>query len=212
MKLDLILENVRNKYSLGLLEESEGLDEKQVLQGKILINESTMAIRDMLVENGVLDSVKTYLEEAWTDAVMQAADDTYEGAADFVGRVGDGFSGAAKGAALGAGLAANSDIEPGTRVLAGAATPVLAGVGAYGGYKGDGGLNDNTIADHYAAGQTGNAYPIMSDESKFARNAALGLGAAGLGAYGALKAAPYVRRATPQMRKATNNIKAKFTR
>lgn len=65
MKLDLILENVRMKYSLGLLEESEGLSEKDILKGKILINESTMTIRKMLVEEGVMLDVRNLLQENW---------------------------------------------------------------------------------------------------------------------------------------------------
>lgn len=71
MKLDLILENVRNKYSLGLLEESEGMDEKQILQGKILINESTMNIRSMLVDEGIVDNVKNYLQESWEATIIE---------------------------------------------------------------------------------------------------------------------------------------------
>ncbi len=71
MKLDLILENVRNKYNLGLLEESESLDEKQLLQAKILINESTMNIRAMLVDEGVIESTKDMLQESWVDAMIE---------------------------------------------------------------------------------------------------------------------------------------------
>jgi len=73
MKLDLILENVRNRYSLGLLEESEGLGEKEVLQGKIMITEATMNLRKMLVEEGVLAQARNLLEETWTDALTTAA-------------------------------------------------------------------------------------------------------------------------------------------
>lgn len=106
MKLDLILENVRNRYSLGLLEESSELSEKQLLQGKILINESTMAIRTMLVENGAMSAVHNYLEEAWTDAVLQAADDTYEGAAEGVDKVAGGAQGLGHGLAMTGGMTA----------------------------------------------------------------------------------------------------------
>jgi len=74
MKLDLILENIRNRYSLGLLEESEGMSEKDLLKGKILINESTMAIRSMLVEEGVIAGVQRNLEEAWSAALIQEFD------------------------------------------------------------------------------------------------------------------------------------------
>jgi hypothetical protein len=65
MKLDLILENVRNKYNMGLLEESS-LTELDVLKGKVLINESTMSIRKMLVEEGTMENVKAFLEESWS--------------------------------------------------------------------------------------------------------------------------------------------------
>jgi len=75
MKLDLILENIRNKYTLGLLEEStvSGLDEKTVLQGKIMINEATQSLRGLLIEEGVMAGVKNVLandfasiiEESW---------------------------------------------------------------------------------------------------------------------------------------------------
>ncbi len=42
MKLDLILENIRNRYSLGVLEESDALSEIKTLQLKMMINESNM--------------------------------------------------------------------------------------------------------------------------------------------------------------------------
>ena len=72
MKLDLILENIRNRYSLGLLEESEGMSEKDVLRGKIMINEATMSIRNMLVEEGTIAAVHQVLQEDWSDAVSDA--------------------------------------------------------------------------------------------------------------------------------------------
>jgi len=68
MKLDLILENIKNKYSLGLLEESS-LTEIQQLKGKILINESIMNIRKMLVEEGTIISVQNYLQETWEEVL-----------------------------------------------------------------------------------------------------------------------------------------------
>lgn len=105
MKLDLILENVRNRYNLGLLEESEGLDEKTLLQGKILINESTMAIRSMLVEEGTIVSVQNILEEAWTDAVIDAANSAYDDGAEAIDSVAGGVQGAAHGIAGVGGLA-----------------------------------------------------------------------------------------------------------
>jgi len=72
MKLDLILENIRNKYNLGLLEESDSMSEKDLLSGKILINESTMNIRKMLVEGNLMENVKDILEEAWTYTVTDS--------------------------------------------------------------------------------------------------------------------------------------------
>ena len=74
MKLDLILENIRNKYSLGLLEESENLTEKEMLQGKIIINESTMKIRSMLVEEGTINGVHQVLQEAWSIALIEESE------------------------------------------------------------------------------------------------------------------------------------------
>jgi len=71
MKLDLVLENTRNKYSLGLLEENEGISEQDVLKGKIMINESTMNIRKLLVEGGVMDSVKVILQESYTNFLLE---------------------------------------------------------------------------------------------------------------------------------------------
>jgi len=69
MKLDLILENVRNKYTMGLLEESSS--EKETLQGKIILHEATMSIRNMLIEEGTMQQVKDNLEEAWTAQMIE---------------------------------------------------------------------------------------------------------------------------------------------
>jgi hypothetical protein len=71
MKLDLILENTRNKYALGLLEESANLTEIDLLKGRMMINESTMSIRKMLVEEGTMESIKSFLEESWTMALLE---------------------------------------------------------------------------------------------------------------------------------------------
>ena len=70
MKLDLILENVRNKYNLGLLEEST--TEEELLKGKILINEATMNIRKILVENGLISDTKVILENIMVKGVLGA--------------------------------------------------------------------------------------------------------------------------------------------
>lgn len=70
MKLDLILENVKNKYTMGLLEEST-LSEMDTLKGKVLINESVIQIRSMLVEEGEISNVQNILEEAWSQAILE---------------------------------------------------------------------------------------------------------------------------------------------
>ena len=70
MKLDLILENVKNKYTMGLLEESD-LPEIDLLKGKILINESVMTVRSMLVEGGLIESTKTILEESFVNTIIE---------------------------------------------------------------------------------------------------------------------------------------------
>jgi hypothetical protein len=63
MKLDLILENIRNSYTLNLLEESSASDvsEMEVLKGKKLINESTMMLRRILIQEGVMEDVKAVI-------------------------------------------------------------------------------------------------------------------------------------------------------
>jgi hypothetical protein len=71
MKLDLILENVKNKYTLGLLEEGESVSEIDLLKGKILINESLSTIRKILVEEGTITNVQNVLEEAWTNTLLE---------------------------------------------------------------------------------------------------------------------------------------------
>ena len=71
MKLDLILENVKNKYTLGLLEEGESISEIQLLKGKILINESIATVRHMLVEEGTILGAQQVLEEAWVGHIIE---------------------------------------------------------------------------------------------------------------------------------------------
>ena len=74
MKIDLILENIRNQYTLGLLEESTvaGLDEKTVIKGKMLINESTMELRKMLIQEGVLADVRAMLADGFARVIEEA--------------------------------------------------------------------------------------------------------------------------------------------
>jgi len=76
LKLDMILENVRNQYTLGLLEEST-LSEKDVLQGKMLINESTMGIRKILVDEKVIEETRSMLQETWEQELFEAAHDNH---------------------------------------------------------------------------------------------------------------------------------------
>ena len=76
LKLDMILENVRNQYTLGLLEEST-LSEKDVLQGKMMINESTMSIRKILVDEKVIEETRSMLQEAWEQELFEAAHDNH---------------------------------------------------------------------------------------------------------------------------------------
>jgi hypothetical protein len=63
MKFDLILENIRNSYTLNLLEESSASDvsEMELLKGKKLINESTMMLRRILIQEGVMEDVKAVI-------------------------------------------------------------------------------------------------------------------------------------------------------
>ena len=74
MKIDLILENIRNQYTLGLIEEStiEGLDEKIVLKGKMLINESTMELRKMLIQEGVMNDVRSMLHNSFARIIEES--------------------------------------------------------------------------------------------------------------------------------------------
>jgi hypothetical protein len=70
MKLDLILENIRMKYSLEILEESS-LTEEETLLGKIMINESTMQIRKMLVDDGLMESIQIQMRELFEASLLE---------------------------------------------------------------------------------------------------------------------------------------------
>ncbi len=63
-KLDLILENIRDEYMINLLEEGE-TTELETLKTKKFLNENLNRIRGMLVEEGVMDSVKNHLGNNW---------------------------------------------------------------------------------------------------------------------------------------------------
>ena len=137
MKLDLILENIRGQYTLGLLEESEALGEKEVLKGKLLINEATMEIRKMLVEEGVMADVRYLLESSFANIIEEfSMAELY----DQAGQAGHAVAGGALGAADQIAGAAGSvhgniangtygDIVPqATRMLG--AVPTAAKIGA----------------------------------------------------------------------------------
>ena len=84
MKLDLILENVRNGYTLNLLEESavHGVDEREVIMGKMLINESTMMVRRILVEEGLMQNVKVLLENTFAQIIEESIFGDWEPASE----------------------------------------------------------------------------------------------------------------------------------
>ena len=84
MKLDLILENVRNGYTLNLLEESSihGVDEREVIKGKMLINESTMMVRKILVEEGLMQDVKVLLENTFAQIIEESIFGDWEPASE----------------------------------------------------------------------------------------------------------------------------------
>ena len=84
MKLDLILENVRNSYTLNLLEESSthGVDEREVIKGKMLINESTMMVRRILVEEGLMQNVKVLLENTFAQIIEESIFGDWEPASE----------------------------------------------------------------------------------------------------------------------------------
>ena len=74
MKLDLILENIRNSYTLNLLEESSATDvsEMEVLKGKKLINESTMMLRKILIQEGVMEDVKDVISSQFKNIIEES--------------------------------------------------------------------------------------------------------------------------------------------
>lgn len=178
MKLDLILENVRNQYTLSLLEESttHGVDEREVLMGKMLINESTMMIRKMLVEEGVMEDVKAILENTFAQIIEEFSFDGDE-MLDGASRVGKAIAnvplGAVDGlAATGGAVARNiADGNYGQAALTVGAAPIMtvagAGLGAYTGAENNQLMNSPVAnaQDGYANGRN----PIIA-----------GLGAAGL--------------------------------
>lgn len=106
MKLDLILENVRNKYTMGLLQESE-LPEKELLQGKILINESTMHIRKMLIDDRLMESTQAILEEAFTNIIEESLTEAQRQAYDNTNVASERLAVAAGGIPVAGGIASS---------------------------------------------------------------------------------------------------------
>ncbi len=114
MKLDLILENIRNKYNLGLLEESSNMSEIDLIKGKILINESTMLIRKMLIEEGVVANVQATLQESWQNVLLQEnlGESISDMASDAYDNVSDSVSGMFKPKMVNDGM--NGEVEAGS--------------------------------------------------------------------------------------------------
>lgn len=75
MKLDTILESVREDYLMKVLEEGT-TTELDTLRTKKFLRESTQEIRKILIQEGVMDSVKNHLQNNWK---------TYAGAAGAAG-------------------------------------------------------------------------------------------------------------------------------
>lgn len=190
MKLDLILENVRNGYTLNLLEESavHGVDEREVLMGKMLINESTMMVRRILVEEGVMQNVKALLENTFAQIIEEFSFDGDE-VLDGASRVGKAIVnvplGAADGLALtGGSIAKHIDNgDYGRAALTVGSAPIAvatgAGIGVYGGVAEDKILNGPVQVAKNAYNGFGSQ--MVADAGAAGGAGVLGLGAAGAG-------------------------------
>ena len=196
MKIDLILENIRNQYTLGLIEEStiEGLDERTVLKGKMLINESTMELRKMLIQEGVMADVRAMLHDGFAQIIEEfsfdgdeVVNDTFDG----VGRVGKAIVnvpiGAVDGLAVtGGSIAKHIDNgDYGRAALTVGSAPILAatgaGLGAYGGVAEDKILNNPVHVAKQAYDGFGSQE--VADASAVGGAGVLGLAAAGGAGY-----------------------------
>lgn len=184
MKLDLILENVRNSYTLNLLEEStaQGIGEKEVLMGKMLINESTMMVRRILVEEGVMEDVKLVLENTFAQIIEEFSFDSDE-VLDGASRVGKAIVnvpvGFADGVAGTAGSVARqvADGNYGGAALTAGAAPIMGTVGAaYG--AADGYNNNRLMPNPVEAAQDGYDKPAAGLMQALGATGAAG-GAAG---------------------------------
>jgi len=142
-----IVESVKENYLLNALEESTS--EIEVLRTKKFLNEAASVIETVLVEEGVVDSVKEYVKNAYANAAQRAAalkdqaKNYYNQAADAVKAVPGQVANAAAG--MIPGQAYRSDAVGGTvpanvaakmaqmmRQHPGATTAGLAGLGATG--------------------------------------------------------------------------------
>ena len=186
MKLDLILENVRNGYTLNLLEESavHGVDEREVIMGKMLINESTMMVRRILVEEGVMENVKALLENTFAQIIEEFTFDSDE-VLDGASRVGKAIVNVPLGAVDGvvgtAGSVARqvADGNYGQAALSVGAAPVMGVAGAA--FGANEGFNGNRMLPNpVEVAQDGYAKPAVPIVSALGASGLAG-GAAGAG-------------------------------
>ncbi len=63
-KLDYILESIRDEYMINVLEEGS-VTELESLKTKKFLNESIQSVRGILIQEGVMDSVKGNLANNW---------------------------------------------------------------------------------------------------------------------------------------------------
>jgi hypothetical protein len=96
-KISMILENIQNKYNYALLEESEVLGEKEVLKGRMLVNEATMTIRKALLEENMVGQIKDALKASWEAQIIE---EMTQGQKIGLGAAGAGLAGAGAAAAL----------------------------------------------------------------------------------------------------------------
>jgi len=65
-KLDLVLESVRDRYMINVLEE--GTTELGALKTKRFLTENTQRIKEILIQEGVMDGVKAGIQNAYLKA------------------------------------------------------------------------------------------------------------------------------------------------
>lgn len=76
--LDLILENIRDEYMINILEEGT-VSELESLKTKKFLNESIQSVRGILVQEGVMDSVRDHLADNWKKYAVGAGTATLMG-------------------------------------------------------------------------------------------------------------------------------------